>query len=742
MRLASLAALVAAAALLAPQASAQCTGTEGTDYFAVDISEINEIPQANIDQLNAAGTDLSLTEIQDLLTSDLEGELVEVTGIVMSDPQLSGLASLNGDGIPGRIHFWVRDSDAATTGVAGQTIQVVDANGDGFAQSLQVGLEITTCAFVSPFVPGGGGKVMQLSPLANQTAVVGSVPAGDPLLDPVVITTDDIHDAVMVGGETRTQIDWSVYSDFNGQYVRFENIELLQGVQDTRPNLLFSSEGQDTQINQYDTSVCFRNDRDASYFPNGDVPSCVTDGPFQPPPTGVVNVQGFLVYQGDDGGFNYSVPDPANFVISPIEADDFELTTAPPTVVVTGPTAIPGPSDDVTVSIEAVAAEGTIASVVVDYEYIATGTTGQATASNVGGDTYEATIPAGPNNSFVAYTVTATDTEGGETTTDTQSYLIFEGDVTAISQIQTTFDGGPGDSPLFTGSAEPIAINLTARVQEVVPVGSNFNVILQDDAGLAPFTGVWAFVGTNPDGLAVGQEITITDATLDERFGVTQLSNLTFTVDGTPGPYPYKVVETGVLAGASAAEAHEGMMIRFENVTITDVNADGDDTDNGFGEWQFANGDASNEVRADDLSENIPNDYNLQTFVVGASVDFIQGAWYFSFGNYKLVPVELSDIGMVNSAEEEAAAAALRLTVAPNPLRGVATVRFETPAAGPASVRVYDVTGREVAVLLDRELAAGAATAELDASGLASGVYVVRLQAGDTVATTRLSVVR
>ncbi len=252
-------------------------------------------------------------------------------------------------------------------------------------------------------------------------------------------------------------------------------------------------------------------------------------------------------------------------------------------------------------------------------------------------------------------------------------------------------------------------------------------------------------MGTNPNGLAVGQEITITAATLDERFDVTQLSNLTFSVNGTPGAYPHKVVPTAALNAPGAGEQHEGIMLRFENVTVTDVNADGPDDGSGsnFGEWQFTNGALSDEVRADDLSQNIPTDYNLDTFIVGSSVEFIQGAWTFSFGNYKVVPVDLTDIGAVsNSAENDAAVSALSLTVSPNPLRGRATIAFETPANGAVSLRVYDVTGREVAVLVDRELAAGESSATLDASGLASGVYVVRLQAGATVATTQLSVVR
>ena len=745
MRLAPLCALLAVGALLAPRADAQCTGTPGTDYFEVSVAEINAIPQANIDQLNAGGADLTITEIQDLLTNDLEGQLVEITGAVLSDPNLSGLASLNGEGFPGRIHYWVRDDAVAGGGdPSGQTIQIVDGNGDGTPQGFFVGDQVVICGFVDPFT-GNGGKTLQISPLVGQSSVIGAYDPSDAIFDPVVVTTDDLHDTYDVSGEIKSQIDWSNYSSYNGQFVRLENATLVQGVQGARPEMLFSSDGQDTQINAYDTSVCFRNDRGADYFPGGNVPACVTDGDFQPPPTGVVNVQGFLFFQGDDGGFDYGVPDEANYVLAPIEAADFELTTAPPTVVVTGPTSVPGANEAVQISIEAVAAEGTINSVVVDYEFVATSQTGQVNATSAGGDLYTATIPGGPNGSFVTYSATATDTEGGSTTTDVQSYRIFSGPVTEIAQIQETFDGGPGDSPLFTGDAAEIEIDLTARVQSVIPNGDNFNVIFQDDAGLAPFTGIWAFVGSNPDGLAVGQEVTITGATLDERFGVTQISDLTFTVGGTPGAYPYKEVTTTILQDAATAEQHEGMMLNFDDVTITDINADGDDTPGmGFGEWGFSStGDAAEQVRADDYSENIPEDFNFENFEIGQVRDFIRGAWYFSFGNYKLVPVELADVGAIIVSEEATAEAlALGLSVAPNPLGATTTVRFETQAAGPVSLRVFDATGRAVATLLDGELAAGPASAELDARGLAAGVYVVRLQAGATVATQQISVVR
>lgn len=78
----------------------------------------------------------------------------------------------------------------------------------------------------------------------------------------------------------------------------------------------------------------------------------------------------------------------------------------------------------------------------------------------------------------------------------------------------------------------------------------------------------------------------------------------------------------------------------------------------------------------------------------------------------------------------------------PNPARAQTTVRFGLPAEGPVRLTVYDALGRRVADLADGTLAAGWHTATLATAGLAGGVYLVRLDAGDRSLTQRLTVTR
>ena len=93
-------------------------------------------------------------------------------------------------------------------------------------------------------------------------------------------------------------------------------------------------------------------------------------------------------------------------------------------------------------------------------------------------------------------------------------------------------------------------------------------------------------------------------------------------------------------------------------------------------------------------------------------------------------------------ANEDASAAPqeLQLEVYPNPVARVATMRYALPEAAPARLAVYDLLGREVAVLRAGVHPVGQHETRL--GGLAAGVYVVRLEVGEEVRTQRVTVLR
>jgi hypothetical protein len=80
----------------------------------------------------------------------------------------------------------------------------------------------------------------------------------------------------------------------------------------------------------------------------------------------------------------------------------------------------------------------------------------------------------------------------------------------------------------------------------------------------------------------------------------------------------------------------------------------------------------------------------------------------------------------------------------PNPFNPATTIGFGVSGLGSRWVRlaVYDLLGREVAVLVDEQKQPGEYMVTWDARGMASGMYVCRMQAGTFTQTRTMSLVR
>jgi Secretion system C-terminal sorting domain len=78
----------------------------------------------------------------------------------------------------------------------------------------------------------------------------------------------------------------------------------------------------------------------------------------------------------------------------------------------------------------------------------------------------------------------------------------------------------------------------------------------------------------------------------------------------------------------------------------------------------------------------------------------------------------------------------------PNPFNPVTTIQFSIVNSQYTILKVYDLLGREVAVLVNEKKAPGSYEVSFDATGLASGVYIYRLTAGSFVQTRKMLVLR
>jgi len=78
----------------------------------------------------------------------------------------------------------------------------------------------------------------------------------------------------------------------------------------------------------------------------------------------------------------------------------------------------------------------------------------------------------------------------------------------------------------------------------------------------------------------------------------------------------------------------------------------------------------------------------------------------------------------------------------PNPFNPTTTIQFSLAREARVNLALYNLIGQRIMTLIDEVRAPGSYSVELDASRLASGVYLYRLEAGNFVATRKLVLLR
>jgi hypothetical protein len=98
-------------------------------------------------------------------------------------------------------------------------------------------------------------------------------------------------------------------------------------------------------------------------------------------------------------------------------------------------------------------------------------------------------------------------------------------------------------------------------------------------------------------------------------------------------------------------------------------------------------------------------------------------------------------VGLINQPEVVPGTFSLSQNY-PNPFNPSTTIRYGLPQRQQVLLTLFNTLGQRVATLVREEKEAGYHEVKFDATGLSSGVYFYRLQAGNYVATKKLLLLR
>ncbi len=220
----------------------------------------------------------------------------------------------------------------------------------------------------------------------------------------------------------------------------------------------------------------------------------------------------------------------------------------------------------------------------------------------------------------------------------------------------------------------------------------------------------------------------------EDPFGLATQNDTTLSIYATYTPLPLPIQ----LAYFNAEVIANSNDVRLTWRTITETN------NYGFYVQQSVNNTSSfvdlpNSFTPGQGTTLIPHDYSW------THQDVPQGTFY-----YRLKQVDLDGTTHFNDALQvivEGVTGVDNKTVSatftlaqnyPNPFNPSTQIQFALPNASHAKLEIYNGLGERIATLVDEPRPAGYYSEQFDATGLASGLYFYRVQAGDFVATKKL----
>jgi hypothetical protein len=392
------------------------------------------------------------------------------------------------------------------------------------------------------------------------------------------------------------------------------------------------------------------------------------------------------------------------------------------------------------------------------------------------GTIYSATMPAQTLGTLVEYFIKAKDNQGAtrlnpsDTARSTYFYYVRTNDTMTIKDIQyTPNNGGFSGYNGYDVTTEGVVTADTSDIPAFSFTGpggtqtSPRRVIIQDGNIAGGWSGIW-INGNATDPLVKGQRVRVR-GTVEESNGMTRLSiatsgDIQILASGQPIP-AFEVMTPGVVAdnktdGDTTAEKWESVLIRFANqVIVSCVNSASQsgctseypvpDTSfrRNFGEIfvVYSNENIEARIELQDGNHNKtngwdpagPNYYNPGPNLLWRwdGISSLQGVLYYAFSKYKMVPRTNADFGTIIAVEpisEVPSQFWIRQNY-PNPFNPITNIVYNIPVEAEVTLRIYNLLGQEVKTLVNGIQNRGKYEVKLDASNLASGMYVYVIEA-------------
>jgi hypothetical protein len=655
------------------------------------------------------------------------GDTVQVTGVVMIptvvDPTFDRRPIMWAGA---RLQTYLRDTSSATIWSSINVVQDDTVSSNITNMDL---VDSTMIVTITGVVSEFGGNNTQLNVLRTvPIQFVGSRPFRPA---PVEVTIAELNTGTPGVGNLLTG------EKYEGQYVVIRNV--VTSDRNTTTGVFRINDGLGNQMEIHDQSGFFT--KRAHQLRAFDPP---IDG------TTIQYIRGVIG--------NHS--NPSRYVIRPMLPNDLLIGQSPPTFsnlrrnsgLVTSNQPV-----EITVTIQDLDQGGSVTSAQLFYRVNSGAlTTINLTAGN--DNVWSATIPGIPNDSaLVDFYVRAQDNDGmvafspADTLRNKYFYLVLNRPLNIQDVQYSPFGSG---FSAYNNYRVTVSGVVTADTTDLQGDGNQVGRRTYIQNGSGPWSGIWVF-GNLADPLIRGQHVTVSGLIREDNSN-TRVDSLTqVVVNSSNNPLPEPVListrtiattGTGVPNGFVPAEQWEGVLVKYSNVVVTDVNADGNEGPNGGGNSNFGEimvADTSNVQTRVELQEGNHQYHNLWVAGLDSIAGNIyirendrftelRGVMFYSFGNYKLVPRKGDDfVGYSTDVESDNNLTPEEYTLSqnyPNPFNPSTVIEYSLPKAGYVKINIYNILGQQVRTLVNMEQNAGRYSVRFNAENLPSGIYFYELR--------------